>query len=156
MGTRLRPLANEDDIGGCNPAGCSIPLLVSTNGINNSSHIGVPNNPHHISNGHNPGGISPNSLMNTSLDSASASSTSSSRCHTANSSSQQSGTASTSGVSTKMNGARASSSTDDGFVSCSSPVGNNQGGSRKMNVDGESHLPIIITLRACSALCPPM
>ena len=47
-----------------------------------------------------------------------------------------------------MNGARASSSTDDGFVSCSSPVGNNQGGSRKLNVDGESHLPIIISPHA--------
>ena len=103
--------------------------------MNNSSHMSVAN-PHHVSNGHHTtGGISPNSLMNTSLgkeirfhykesglllsihfimktinyesiisisfaifiDSASASSTTSSRCHTANSSSHQSGTPSTSG-----------------------------------------------------------
>ena len=35
--------------------------------MNNSSHISVAN-PHHVSNGHHTtGGISPNSLMNTSL-----------------------------------------------------------------------------------------
>ena len=49
-----------------------------------------------------------------------------------------------SGANTKIHGARASSSTDDGFVSCSSPVGN-LGVSKRNNGAGEAHLPIIIS-----------
>ena len=49
-----------------------------------------------------------------------------------------------SGANTKIHGARASSSTDDGFVSCSSPVGN-LGVSKRSNGAREPHLPIIIS-----------
>ena len=49
------------------------------------------------------------------------------------------------GLNTKISVARTSSSTDDGFVSCSSPVGN-QGVPKRQNGGGECHnLPIIIS-----------
>ena len=49
------------------------------------------------------------------------------------------------GLNTKMSVARTSSSTDDGFVSCSSPVGN-LGLPKRQNGGAESHnLPIIIS-----------
>ena len=48
------------------------------------------------------------------------------------------------GANTKINGARASSSTDDGFVSCSSPIGNPVV-SKRGNGGKETNLPIIIS-----------